>query len=124
MFLLAEKVTGMFGRLWNDEHGVVGSAEMVLIMTIMTIGVVVGMKSFRDAAVTEFADLAQALANLDQSYSFSALEVSFGGTTLTTAASWFNDQPDFCDTVGVESPTAAERCINVGVQPTGGDHGT
>lgn len=88
----------MSRRLWHDETGGVGSAELVLIMTIMTIGMVVGMKTFRDAAVTEFADLAQALSELDQSYSFGAQTLSYDGTTLTTTASWFTDQPDFCDT--------------------------
>lgn len=106
----------MFRRFWNDQQGSVGSAELVMIMTIMTIGVAVGMKSFRDSAVTEFADWAQALANLDQSYSFAGLTIPWGGSTLTTAKSWFVDTVDFCDTVGA---TSAERCINVGVAPGG-----
>jgi hypothetical protein len=106
----------MFKRFWIDQQGSVGSAEIVLIMTIMIVGVVVGMKSFRDSAVTEFADWAQALANLNQSYSFAGLEIPWGEGTLTTARSWFVDSVDFCDTVGAVS---AERCIDVGLAPAG-----
>lgn len=106
----------MFRRFWNDEQASVGSAEIVMIMTIMTIGVVVGMKSFRDSTVTEFADWAQALGNLNQSYSFEGLAIPWGDSTLTTARSFFNDTVDFCDTVNA---TTAERCIEVGVAPSG-----
>jgi Flp pilus assembly pilin Flp len=109
----------MFRRLWHDEHGAVGSAELVLIMTIMAVGVLVGMKSFRDAAVTEFADMAQALANLDQSYSYPALTVVIGDTTLTTTPSYFADQLDFCDTEGAGDPTIGSKCVNVGIAAVG-----
>lgn len=109
----------MFRTLWQDESGSVGTAELVLILTIMTFGVLVGMKSFRDAAVTEFADLAQALSNLDQSYSFAGTEIAWGGSTLTTAGFWYADQLDFCDNEELTSPTAVERCINLGFAPAG-----
>jgi hypothetical protein len=88
----------MITRLWHDETGSVGSAEMVLIMTIMTLGVVVGLKSFRDGAVTELADLAQALSEIDQSYSYTGFSIAVGGSTLTTVSSYFVDSADFCDT--------------------------
>ena len=114
----------MFRRLWRDGQASVGSTEMIMIMTIMTIGVLVGMKSFRDSTVTEFADLAQALANLDQSYSVSALAIPWGGSTLTTASSWFEDQLDFCDAASVVNPTVVERCINLGSMDSGQDHGS
>jgi Flp pilus assembly pilin Flp len=106
----------MVQNLWRDEQGAVGSAELLLIMTIMVIGVVVGMKSFRDAAVTEFADLAQALANLDQSYSYGALTVVIGDTTVTTAPAFFADEADFCDSASdTDTSMAGSKCIDVGV---------
>jgi len=107
----------MWKGFWGDETGSVNSAELVLIMTLMSIGTLVGMKSFRDSAVTEFADLAQALANVDQTYSYSAIMVTLpGGGTVQTVAFGFDDTPDFCDTPGVtqhEQTDPGSKCINV-----------
>jgi hypothetical protein len=60
----------------------------VLLTTLLIIGIVVGAKSYRDSLVTEWADYAQALANVDQSYN-----VPDGATT----GSGFLDQRDFGD---------------------------
>ena len=80
-------------RLWNEETGAIISAEIVLIMTILVIGVLVGLKSLRDSVVTELADIAQALANLDQSFSFSGVL----GHAAFTGGGFFFDHLDFCD---------------------------
>ena len=105
-------------RLWNDEAASVHSAELVLIMTLLIIGMLVGMKSMRDSAVTEFADLGQALSNLNQSYSYSGLTLEFvvGGTTafIVTTGSQFVDTLDYCDTSGgSEAGVSGSRCVNV-----------
>ena len=105
-------------RLARDEAGSVNSAELVMIITLLAIGLIVGMKSFRDSAVTEFADLAQAFANLNQTYSISAVTVDLGtGGTITTASSSFTDAPDFCDqTTDVDTdPLGADtsKCVTV-----------
>jgi hypothetical protein len=90
----------MVQNLWRDEQGAVGSAELLLIMTIMVIGVVV----------------AQALANLDQSYSYGALTVVIGDTTVTTAPAFFADEADFCDSASdTDTSMAGSKCIDVGV---------
>jgi type II secretory pathway pseudopilin PulG len=84
----------MFRKLWNDEAGAVISAEIVLVATILVIGMIVGLKSVRDAVVTELADVAQAIANVSQSYSYSGIN----GHAAGTAGSFFEDALDFCDT--------------------------
>ena len=56
----------MLKRLWSEETGAIVSAEIMLVMTILVIGVIVGLKSVRDSVVTELADVAQALGNIDQ----------------------------------------------------------
>ena len=106
----------LWKRLWRDESASVNSAELVLIMTLLSIGSLVGMKSMRDSVVTEFADMAQAIANLDQTYSYSPITIAFNGGTLTTTGSFFLDSPDFCDTPGEVQHTQTEpgsKCINV-----------
>jgi Flp pilus assembly pilin Flp len=83
----------ILSRLWKEEAGAIVSAEIVLIMTILVIGMIVGLKSVRDAVVSELADVAQAIANLDQSYSFSSVV----GHAAFTGGGQFIDILDFCD---------------------------
>ena len=57
--------------LWNDEAGVIISTELILVVTILGIGLVVGLNTLRNDVVTELADTAQAVSNIDQTYSYS-----------------------------------------------------
>ncbi|MBS0209994.1 MAG: hypothetical protein JSS27_13680 [Planctomycetes bacterium] len=100
-------------RLWNEEVGAIVSAEIVLVMTILVIGVIVGLKSVRDSVVSELADVAQAIANLDQSYSYSGVV----GHHAFTNGSQFVDLPDFCDQSGDTTSCNVQfsKCVNVAV---------
>jgi hypothetical protein len=59
----------MLKNLWNDEIGALLSAEFILLATILVIGAVVGLRAVQEAIVTELADVAQAVAQVNQSYS-------------------------------------------------------
>jgi Flp pilus assembly pilin Flp len=104
----------MLKRLWNDEAGAVISAEIVLVATILVIGMVVGLKSVRDAVVTELADVAQAIANVDQSYSYSGID----GHAAGSSGSFYFDQLDFCDTSADNDATTGvdSKCVNVAAE--------
>jgi Flp pilus assembly pilin Flp len=110
----------MFQRLWKDEAGAIISAEIVLVATILVIGMVVGLKSVRDSVVTELADVAQAIANIDQSYSYSGII----GHAAQTSGSAFRDLPDFCDVntaqVHSDQPGTNAKCVTVAVPVPGG----
>lgn len=82
-----------FHRLWREEHGAIVSAEIMLVASILVIGVIVGLKSVRDSVITELADVAQALANVNQSYSFSGAS----GHHAFSGGGQFSDNADFCD---------------------------
>jgi hypothetical protein len=56
-------------RLWSEEDGFLLSAEAVLYATICVIGLIAGLTSIRESVVTEMADVAQAIANLNQTFS-------------------------------------------------------
>ena len=92
---------------WNefikDETGVILSAELVLILTIVVIGVVVGLSHVALAVNQELTDIACAIGALNQSYSFTGFHccVKNGGFTSFTAGSAFTDWPDVCDCAGV-----------------------
>ena len=103
----------MLTRFWNDEAGFVVSSELVLIGTILVLGVVVGLATVRDQVVQELGDLALAIANINQSYSFSGVT----GHTSSVAGSIFADEPDFCDETTDDSGFEPS-CINVSITPT------
>jgi len=108
----------MLKRLWSEETGAIVSAEIMLIMSILVLGVTVGLKSVRDAVVTELADVAQALANVDQSVYVSATS----GHHAFTGGIYFNDLPDFCDTSDANFAGQQSKCVVIcasALHPTG-----
>jgi Flp pilus assembly pilin Flp len=84
----------MMKKLWNDEVGAVVSAELVLVLTILVIGMITGLASLRDSVITELADVGQAVANVNQSYSYGGARAH----SSSTAGSEYGDRVDFCDT--------------------------
>ncbi|MBL9093864.1 MAG: hypothetical protein JNL96_21790 [Planctomycetaceae bacterium] len=100
----------MFHRLWAEETGAVVSAEIMLAGTILVLGVIVGLKSVRDSVVTELADVAQAFANINQSYCYSGTT----GHAASTGGGHFKDSQDFCDANGYPYGGGQEsKCVNV-----------
>ena len=100
----------MLMKLWNDEAGAIVSAEMVLVATILVVGMVTGLTSLRDAAVTELADVAQAIAQLDQSYSYGGID----GHCASSAGSQYLDAADFCDAAtddDADITASPSRCV-------------
>ena len=53
----------MLKTLWNDEAGVILSAEIVLIGTILVIGMIVGLVELQCSVVGELSDLGDAIGN-------------------------------------------------------------
>ena len=86
-------------RLWDDEAGFVVSLELILIATIVVIGLIVGLTTVRNAVVQELSDVAGAVQDMNQSYTFNAVASAVG----TTAGSDFSDTRDYEDTP--EDPT-------------------
>ena len=87
-------------NLWKDECGVVLSAEVVLIGTILVIGMMVGLVELQVAVVGELSDVGDAIGNFDQSYVASGL-VSYKRSQhrikAHTSGSRYVDRPDECD---------------------------
>ena len=54
-------------RTWSEEDGVL-SFEWTLLTTLLVLGVVAGLAAARDAVIDELGDAAQAMLNLDNSY--------------------------------------------------------
>jgi hypothetical protein len=102
-------------RLWGDESGFIVSTDLILISSILVIGLLVGLVSLRDQIVQELGDVAVAVGNLNQSYSFAGHSVTFGTFVFTVAGSNFTDESDFCETgAGFEDNTSVGISVTVG----------
>lgn len=54
-------------RMWMEDEGVL-SFEWLMLLTLVTIGVIGGIASARDAIIDEYGDAAEAMLSLDQSF--------------------------------------------------------
>jgi hypothetical protein len=57
----------MLSRLWREDEGIL-TFEWVLLLTVLVIGVVVGLTAVRDAMNVELANVAAAMVSLNQGY--------------------------------------------------------
>ena len=89
----------MLKALWNDESGVILSAEIVLIGTILILGMIVGLVELQCAIIGELSDLSSAFGNFDQSFQISGFASSKGGDQFKarTYGASYNDRADTCD---------------------------
>ena len=56
--------------LWQDESGFVVSAELALVTTIATLGMVTGLAEASNNVHNELHDVGAAVGSLDQSFSY------------------------------------------------------
>src|SRR5687767_11233455 len=105
----AATMKNFFHRLWAEQTGAIVSAEVMLAASILVIGVIVGLKSVRDSVVTELADVAQAVANVSQSYHYSGVE----GHGSESGGGCYEDKQDFCDTPWGDGNGDNAKCVNV-----------
>jgi hypothetical protein len=82
-----------------SEFGAMQVAEYLLMGTVITLGVLVGLASYRNALVLEYGDVATALQRIDQSYSF-----TLSGTTYSYTDSGSSGHTN---TISVTTPTAS-----------------
>ena len=89
----------MLKNLWNDESGVIISAELVLVMTIAVLAMVVGLGEVAVAVNTELNDVSNAFGSLNQSFCVTGFQSICNGKHKSSyGGSSFNDTVDDCDT--------------------------
>lgn len=100
-------------QLWQDEHGFIVSSELIFVATLLVIGMVTGLATVRDQVLFELADVADAISEVDQSYTIAAVT----GHSSSTAGVIFTDQNDFCEADGAGSPDQSAgnepQCLDV-----------
>ena len=84
-------------RFWNDECGAALSIELILISTIVVIGMIVGLATFRDAVVQELGDAAMGIGVLNQTYAMTTNIKGNVDNNYDRTAKWefgHNDESD------------------------------
>jgi Flp pilus assembly pilin Flp len=115
-------------RLWNDDCGALIATEWVFLATILVLGSITGLVAVRQAVISQFAELANAVMALDQSYSFSGQgdNCSGGVTEIETFFGEFDvfdntskqvhtagsAAVDFPDTIGIRSNPVSPTFID------------
>ena len=102
----------MFRKLWNDDAGFIVSGEIVFLFTITVIGLVIGWVHVRNAVVSELTDIANAIAHLDQTYSFPSLTSSCAGAASTGGANFVDGHPAALDITGTPVATATNSSVD------------
>ncbi len=88
----------MLKKLWNDEAGLIVSAELTLVLTVGVLAMVVGLSEVAVAVNTELNDISNAIGSLNQSYSYSGFQAKDNWKCKSfVAGSAFRDSSDDCD---------------------------
>lgn len=86
----------MLYTFWNDQAGFVVSSELVLVATVLVVGLLAGLSTVRDQVIQELADVADAVSEVNQSYSYSGVIAH----SASTAGGLFIDLSDYCEIIG------------------------
>lgn len=96
----------MLRKLMVDESGFIVSSEMVLIATMLILGLLVGLNTLRNSITSEINDIADAIGNINQDYSYSGLI----GHSASVAGTVFDDVQDFCELENAQIPDNFQLC--------------
>ena len=103
----------LLSRFWNDEAGLVLSAELVFMSSVVVIGMIVGLSSARDGVTSELSDVGSAVTEYNQGYLVNGVT----GHGASVAGTNFVDGLDYCD-VADDVAATDDGCI-VRVAATG-----
>jgi len=100
-------------QLWRDDRGALIATEWVFIVTILVIGLVVGLKSVQQAVVNELEEVAGAIGAVSQSYSFGGTSGCGGYTHGSTYRdNGANTYPVSTATDATETSATATSCAD------------
>lgn len=89
----------MLKKLWNNEDGMIVSAELALVLTVGVLAMIVGISEVAVAVNTELNDISNAIGSMNQSYVVSGFHATSGYKVKSAVAgSAFTDGLDDCDT--------------------------
>jgi hypothetical protein len=108
----------------RDDRGAVFSAELILLSTIVCIGLLTGLVTYRDQVMLELADAADSISELDHSYTFPGITIAGVGSV---AGSSMTDGADAGEAGALEGGQADQngpagtQCVSINLSPPTGE---
>ena len=99
------------GRLRSDERGFASALSLIFVTTIVCLGALVGVSVVRNQIVQELGDVAVALDNIDQSFSYEIIvdgEVCWSAEYIDDPATLMDDAGDSPAGLSLSAPPAGE----------------
>ncbi|QDT64659.1 hypothetical protein [Calycomorphotria hydatis] len=109
-------------QLWNDEAGVIISAELVLVLTIGVIATVVGLNAVSKSVINELKDVSGAIGAVNQSYYVQGFKNVHGNAGAKGFG--FSDQSDECDCAFIKMTRPSMKWDSVQGPGSGGSEGS
>jgi len=100
-------------KIASDQSGSILTLESIAVAAVIVVGLIAGMAAVRDSVISEMSDLAGAVQDANQSFSFR----SAGGHSNTAAGSDFLDTTDHCDDPD-DIAGSADNCVLFDLPPT------
>ena len=100
-------VMTIISRFLKEDQGALHSVEFILIGTLVSIWVIVGLTEYRNAVVQEYGDVAASLLHLNQSWTMS-LSSSGGGSTTYSYTDLMTYSAADANGITVTSPGSLE----------------
>ncbi len=83
----------VLSQLWRDDAGAIIATEYLFVVTILVIGIVVGLSNLQVAITTELTELGNAILALSQGYSISGQMGNGAGTDGSQAIDFPQTMP-------------------------------
>jgi Flp pilus assembly pilin Flp len=96
----------MLKKFLADEAGFVVSSELVLIATMLVLGLLVGLNTLRNSITSELDDVADAIGNISQDYSYAGIT----GHSASVSGTVFDDLQDFCEEDPAQTSGTFQLC--------------
>jgi Flp pilus assembly pilin Flp len=105
-------------RFWNDDEGALITVEWLFVVTIMVIGLVVGLKTLQGSVLNELEEVAAAIGSLSQSYRIACNDLcpSVDPITGVVSSCASNSGSSFTDQINAwQVDTCVDRVDTTGV---------
>ena len=96
-----------FTALKNDENGILVSAEIVLVGTILVLGVIVGLTELSFNVNQELEDLGSAIGGINQTYYYTLASGKKGEVVGSTFLDFVDDCDNSCN-ISCDAPGRPE----------------
>ena len=110
----------MLKRLWLDDGGAVLTAELILLLVLLVMGIGVGLVMLRDAMVIELASVASAITNMNTSFDFGNLmwtsPDALGGEIKGVGMSSWDDTNTWGDSFDLQNGSLVQEVYGVDLE--------